>query len=171
MLSCGEFLYHAGGLLSATLDPQFGRKVSRLLVNPFQGLTGTNSQSAALAFSDPRFSTDLFASAGLNAQFGLFERRFFDFTKLGVRLDLGAASTINSSTFSSKLQIPSPHGGEPGDSINERGHPTLALSLQQQVLFFMNEYAFSVCLKSLDNSWDVTPISPYAVGHSIYESA
>lgn len=118
-------------MLSATLDPPFGRKVSRLLVDPFQEVTGANNQPATLVFSDPRFSTDLFASAGLNAQFGLFERRFFDFTKVGVRLDLGAVSAVKS-TISSKSQIPSFHG-EPGDTSNERGHPTLALSLQQQV--------------------------------------
>lgn len=132
VLSCSVF-YRAGGLACATMDPMFGRKVSRLLVDPFQGPSGSSNQSVTVAFSDPRYSTDLFASAGLNAQFGQFEKRFLDFTKVGVRLDLGAVSAMKATL--SKRQIPS-SPGELGDAINERGHPTLALSLQQQVLWF-----------------------------------
>lgn len=125
-------IYHAGGLLSATMDPVFGRKVSRVFVDPFQDPAGTENRAATLVMSDPRYSTDLFASAGINAQFGHFERRFLDFTKVGVRLDIGAVSAMKN-TLAPKLHFLSKLG-EPGDTNNEHGHPTLALSLRQQVL-------------------------------------
>lgn len=118
-----------GGLVCATLDPTIGGRVSRLLVEPFRCPAGsTDNQSATPLFSDPRYSTGLFASAGFNAQFGQFEKRFLDFTKVGIRVDLGSVSAVKSTISSNS------NHGELGDNGDERGHPTLVLSLQQQVL-------------------------------------
>lgn len=136
-----------GGLLGAQMEPLFGRNTSRPLMDPYNGFTDSNgsSQSIPRDSSDPRYFTDMFASVGLNAQFGQFERRFLDFTKLGVRLDVGAASALKSA-ISSKSQIPSSHG-EPGGTSSKPGCPTLALSLQQQV----RSHLFSLLLSMFSN--------------------
>ena len=113
------------------MDPLYGgAKSSRSLMDPYNGFIGTDgsNQSRPLDSSNPWYSTDMFASVGFNAQFGQFERRFLDFTKLGVRLDVGAASALMSaisseSRESSSQELPT----------CERGRPTLAVCLQQQV--------------------------------------
>lgn len=107
-----------GGLLSASLKPQFGTSQD-------QGVSNSgNVQPQAL--SNRPTSADLFASLGLSAQFGLFQRPVFDFTKVGVRIDLGTASAVAEKT---KL-----FGYPILNKRDEGGHPTLVLSLQQQVL-------------------------------------
>ncbi|KAG0625143.1 hypothetical protein M758_2G031100 [Ceratodon purpureus] len=116
-----------GGLLGARLDPLFGNNESQPLMDLEQGVNGSPPQAVG-----PRYSADLFASVGLNAQFGLFERRFCDFTKLRVRLDLGAVTALQSA-ISLKFKNPSSRG-DPGDASNDFGHPTLATSFQQQVI-------------------------------------
>lgn len=116
-----------GGLLGARFDPLFGNNGSQPGMDLEQGVDGSPPQAVG-----SRYSADLFASVGLNAQFGLFERRFFDFTKMGVRLDLGAVSALQSA-ITAKFKDPSSLG-EPGDASNDQGHPTLALSFQQQVI-------------------------------------
>lgn len=123
LLSCGGVFFHPGGLLGARLDPLYGSGSN-------QGVTGY-SNSLLEAAVDPRYSADLFASVGLSAQFGSFERQFGDFTKMRVRLDLGAVTALKSA-ISSRLKDSSSHG-ELGDPSNDREHTTLALSLQQQV--------------------------------------
>lgn len=109
-----------GGLLSSRLDPLYGITQS---LDP----TGADNSPPI----GRRHSADLFASVGLNAQFGRFKRNFWDFTKMGIRLDIGAVSALKLH----KMQDVSPSSnGESGDIGDERGHPTLALELQQQVI-------------------------------------
>jgi hypothetical protein len=124
------FFFYSGGLLGARFDPLFGNSGSQPGMDLEQGVNGSPPQAVG-----SRYSADLFASVGLNAQLGLFERRFFDFTKMGVRLDLGAVSALQSA-ITAKFKNPSPLG-EPGDASNDQGHPTLALSFQQQVLVIL----------------------------------
>lgn len=119
-----------GGLVGAKLDPLFGNNESHPVMDLEQGVHESLPRPVG-----PRYAADLFASVGLNAQFGLFERHFCDFTKIGVRLDLGAVTALQS-TISSKSKDPSTQG-ELGDASNDLGHPTLAMSLQQQVLILI----------------------------------
>lgn len=126
---------HSGGLLSSRLDPLYGITQS---LDP----TGADNSPPI----GRRHSADLFASVGLNAQFGRFKRNFWDFTKMGIRLDIGAVSALKLH----KMQDVSPSSnGESGDIGDERGHPTLALELQQQVLFVLLVRGFTLMIMSL----------------------
>lgn len=108
-----------GGLLSASLKPQFGATQDQSVGN------FGNAQPQAL--SNCPTSADLFASLGLSAQFGLFQRPVFDYTKVGVRIDLGTPSAV-----AEKAKL---FGYPILNKRDEGGHPTLVLSLQQQVLW------------------------------------
>lgn len=127
--------FHSGGLLGARLDPLFRNNESQPLMDLEQSVNGSPPQAVG-----PSYSADLFASVGFNAQFGLFERNFCDFIKVGVRLDLGAVTALQSA-ISSKLKDPSSLG-EPEGAINDHGHPTLAMSFQQQVLLLMLHWVY-----------------------------
>lgn len=79
-------------------------------------------------------STDLFASAGLTCQLGKFERLVFDHTSVSLRVDCGAASVF-ANAAKQVSTVGDREGGE-GDAVDfwdERGCPTLAVTVQQQL--------------------------------------
>ena len=116
---CLMLWFSTGGLLSASLKPQFGASQD-------QGV-GNSGNVQPQALSNRPTSADLFASLGLSAQFGLFQRPVFDYTKVGVRIDLGTASAV-----AEKAKL---FGYPILNKRDEGSHPTLVLSLQQQVLW------------------------------------
>lgn len=109
-----------GGLVSASLEPKFENYGFRSTVR-YQALEDSDQQELKPEISQP-VSADLFASLGLSAQLGLFQRPVLDFTKLDVRVDLGAAAATMSSRSATAHQR------------DENGFPSLVVSLQQQVV-------------------------------------
>jgi hypothetical protein len=112
-------LAFTGGLVSASLEPKFENYGFRSTVR-YQALEDSDQQELKPEISQP-VSADLFASLGLSAQLGLFQRPVLDFTKLDVRVDLGAAAATMSSRSATAHQR------------DANGFPSLVVSLQQQV--------------------------------------
>eukprot|EP00897_Mesotaenium_endlicherianum_P009851 jgi/Mesen1/8895/ME000535S08204 len=110
-----------GGLLSANLNPRSDVEAP-----------GVPSRRA-LSHVKP-LAADLFASFGATAQLGLFERRFLDHTLVSGRVDLGAASAFAAAVSqSSSLRPSAGAASEDHQKLEERGYPTVALTMQQQI--------------------------------------
>eukprot|EP00850_Spirogloea_muscicola_P007199 SM000036S13243 [mRNA] locus=s36:87267:89266:+ [translate_table: standard] len=77
-------------------------------------------------------AADLFSSLGVTAQLGLFKRQFLDHTSASLRLDLGAASAFAAAAASSPIGRHYTASNAATDP--QKGCPTLALSVQQQVM-------------------------------------
>lgn len=94
---------------------------------------GETDGSSTPARNNSPVSADIFTSVGVTAQFGLFQRLLLDHTKLGVRLDIGAASSLKGLTRGRHSESTEHHSDNLDFTVNEV-LPDVSLSLQQQVI-------------------------------------
>ncbi|KAL2650334.1 hypothetical protein R1flu_018462 [Riccia fluitans] len=116
----------AGGLLCANLKKN-ADDISSEPSTP----RSTGAATLSLGPNAGPLTADMFVSLGISAQYGLFQRPFLDHTKLSARLDVGAASSLLAATRHQENTAPS---RETINNYIDKGLPTVALSLQQQLV-------------------------------------